>query len=543
MRIVRQIMDCIIYIRWSSAIQALGSSKARQKDICGRHAAAKGWNVIDTIIDDGVSAFSGMNVTSGELGKFIIDAEEGRWPNGVVLLTERLDRLSRQGFEDLFAWIKRATTAGVTVATQDGDESFAPGSKFETIDVIKILLKADLAHDESVNKANKLAAAWKLKRERVAGGEKFVMTRRAPAWVKVEGNPAAFVLIPERAAIVRRIFDETVAGLGKAIIAKRLNQEGVPTFGRAAGWHSSYIQKILSSPTVLGDMQPGRKSRGTARVLVGDPIAGYYPSVVDADLVARAHRSMASRSRRVAGRGRRLVNLFSGIAKCGACGERMTFRGKGERVRADGERVNEDFLVCDSYQRGRGCTNKHHFNYPAWETAVLNAILARAMGDERFSSRREVRDLEVELAELVRLRDASIRKRDVLRELYAVEELDDLKVSYLEHGATARRHDMSISDMRTRIVVARGAVSAEEHQKRIADVFDEMEHPDEDKRFEARSRVMDAVHELVESMKFKPVPPVVEVTTKGGIGCAIEWTSGQGPRAEFFYRYDEGFFG
>lgn len=361
--------------------------------------------------------------------------------------------------------------------------------------------------------------------------------------MRVEGNPPAFVLVPERAAIVQRIFDETVAGLGKAIIAKRLNQEGVPTFGRAAGWHSSYIQKILSSPTVLGDMQPGRKSRGTARVLVGDPIAGYYPSVVDAELVARAHRSMASRSRRVAGRGRRLVNLFSGIAKCGACGERMTFRGKGERVRADGERVNEDFLVCDSYQRGRGCTNKHHFNYLAWETAVLNAILARAMGDERFSSRQEVRGLEVELAELVRLRDASIRKRDVLRELYAVQELDDLKVSYLEHGAAAKQRDVSIADMRTRIITARGAVSPEEHQKRIADVFDEMEHPDEEKRFEARSRVMDAVHELVESMAFNPTPPIVQVTTRGGISCAIEWTSGQGPHAEFFYRYDEGFFG
>lgn len=536
-------MDCIIYIRWSSAIQALGSSKARQKDICGQHAAAKGWNVIDTLVDDGVSAYSGMNVTSGELGKFVLDAEEGRWPNGVVLLAERLDRLSRQGFDDLYAWIKRATAAGVTVATQDGDESFAPGSKFETMDVIKILLKAELAHDESLNKANRLAAAWKVKRERIAAGETFVMTRRAPAWVKVEGNPPAFVLIPDKARIVRRIFEETVAGLGKATIAKRLNQDGIPTFGRAAGWHSSYIQKILSSPTVLGDMQPGRKSRGTARVLVGDPIPGYYPSVVDADLVARAHRSMAGRSRRVTGRGRRLVNIFAGIAKCGECGEKMTFRGKGEKIRADGERVNEDYLVCDSYQRGLGCTNKHHFNYTAWETAVLNAILARAMGDERFSSRREVRDLKVELAELVRLRDASIRKRDVLRELYAEEPLDDVKASYLEHGAAAKRHEMSISEMRTRIVTARGAVSAEEHQRRISDVFDQMENPDEDKRLVARSRVMDAVHELVEAMKFKPTPPVVEVTTRGGIGCAIEWTSGQGPRADFFYRYDEGFFG
>ena len=46
---------------------------------------------------------------------------------------------------------------------------------------------------------------------------------------------------------------------------RQLNREGVATFGRAAGWHASYIQKLLRSPAVLGEFQPGRKPRGEAQ--------------------------------------------------------------------------------------------------------------------------------------------------------------------------------------------------------------------------------------------------------------------------------------
>lgn len=70
---------------------------------------------------------------------------------------------------------------------------------------------------------------------------------------------------------------------------------------------------------------------------------------------------------------RPLVNLFSGLAVCQGCGSRMTFRGKGVRQRADGSAVSEDYLVCDSYQRGRGCGNGHHFNYAVWEEGILDA--------------------------------------------------------------------------------------------------------------------------------------------------------------------------
>ncbi|VXC96279.1 conserved hypothetical protein [Sphingomonas sp. T1] len=533
-------MDCVIYVRWSSSEQLRGSSKERQLEDCRRYAASKGWNVVDELVDDGVSAFKGRHVAIGALGQFVEDVATGRHPDGIVLLVEKMDRLSRQEPDEVFAWLKQITKAGVVVATIDSDRTYRAGS-FGMVEIIEIVVKAQLSYEESQKKADRLSAAWRTKRNRLANGERLVMTRRAPAWVTVEGAPPAFVLIADRAAIVRRVFEETVAGHGKHTIARRLNQEGVATFGRASGWHASYIQKILSSTTVLGEMQPGRKPRGSAREFEGDPIAGYYPAVVDADLHARAMRSMAGRSRQVAGRGRRLVNLLSGLAKCDECGERMTFRGKGEKVRADGERVNEDYLVCDSYQRGRGCGNGQHFNYPAWEAAILNAILTKAMGDEHFASRREVLAIEVEQAETVRRRDAAERKGATALSLYVETSRDEAKAEWSRLLAEKDECDAALVLLRKRITAARGAVTPAEHQRRIAGMFEQLADDDENTRFEARSRVMEAVHELTASMSFATGPARVQITTKAGLGIGIQHVGGRGPDAEFWYKFDKGF--
>lgn len=534
-------MECIIYVRWSSAEQGRGSSKERQLDVCRRYAASKGWHVADEYVDEGLSAFSGRNVATGALGRFTADVDMGAYPNGVIILTEKIDRISREKPKVLFSWMLRMTDLGVVVAIVDGCREYhAANLEMETI--IELAVHSNLAHKESQYKSDRLKGAWNAKRRMVAAGELQVMTRRAPAWVTVSGSPPAFELVEDRAAIVRRIYEETVAGFGKASIARRLNVEGVQTFGRASGWHASYVQKILNTPTVLGEMQPGKKTRGAPRQPVGDPIRGYYPAVIDADLHARARKAMASRSRRVGGRGRRLVNLFAGLGRCGACGSVMTFRGKGVAVRADGERVREDYLVCDSYQRGRGCQSGRHFHYSAWEGAILDAVLIRAMDDRHFASHQQLRELEVRKAEIVREREAAIGKRDNAQEIMLKFNEAPLVDRWQELVQEVKAHDAALSDLHTLIMAARGSVSPDEHRRRIFELHAQMEDDDEERRFEARSRVMEAVHELVTSVRFNATPPAVEVTTTGGLGCEIEHTSGSGPTSEFVYRYDQGFF-
>ena len=509
-------VDAVIYIRWSSAEQSKGSSLERQREDCRAHAARKGWRVIKEFVDDGVSAFKGRHTAAGKLGQFVADAEAGVYPNGIILLAEKLDRLSREPAKKLFAWMLHITELGVTVATVDSDRHY-DRDNLDMAAIIEVVVKAQLANEESEKKASRLSSAWAAKRARLFRGEKVVLTRRAPAWLTVEGSPPRFAIIPERGAIVRRIFEDTAAGLGKHHIARNLNLEGVPTFGNASGWHASYIQKILNSPSVLGEYQPGRKPRGEARQIVGEVISDYYPKVIEADLHASARLSMAGRQRRVTGRGRRLVNLFSGLATCKTCSSKMTFRGKGLKQRASGAWVNEDYLICDSYQRGRGCANGHHYNYAMWEGGILDAILLDAMEERHFASPDSLRPIEIELAAQLRRRNADQARMETALDLFVETARPAVKERWLSLVNAVDEHDKTILHLRRRLLEARGAVSPEEHRRRIFALRDTLNDDNEQVRFETRSRVKVAMHQLVISMTFSIDPTYVEIKTNAGV--------------------------
>lgn len=504
-------MDCVIYIRWSSAEQGKGSSLERQREDCRRHAFTNGWNVVDELVDDGISAFKGEHASSGALGRFVRDIEERRHPDGVILLVEKLDRLSRQEPGKVFMWLMNLTEAGVVVATVDGARTYSKGN-LDMASIIEVVVKAQLSHEESDKKSQRLNAAWAAKRRRLNSGEKFVMTRRAPAWLEVTGTPATFVPIPERVAVVRRIFADTVAGLGKQLIAKNLNREGVSTFGRADAWHASYIQKILRNPAVIGELHTGRKARGSKRQMTGDVVVGYYPSVVDADIHRRAMVAMGERSRKFTGRGRRLVNLFSGLARCGTCGSKMTFRGKGRKQRADGRWVNEDYLVCDGYQRGKGCTNGVHFNYGIWEEGILDPIIFEALSEDRSASQSEVRDLEIEIAKLERAWEIAKARADSALRIAVETGRHEAQNIWTDLAAECDIASAALDTERERLLLLANAPSLEEQWTRIDRLRSDLCHADETIRFDARSKVMSAVHALVDRLTFfGPAPLGVDM--------------------------------
>ena len=493
-------MDAVIYARWSSAEQGKGSTLKRQEGDCRRYAASKGWNVVNLIVDDGVSAFRGQNMLEGGLSRFVEDVSAGKYSPGILLLVEKLDRLSRQDVRKVFAWLLSITELGVVVCTIE-DGRMYDADNLDMVTMIDVAVKAGLNNLESKKKSDHVGAAWAAKRERLAKGDRSVMTRRAPGWLTVEGEPPSFVVIEDRAATVRRIFEWTAAGLGKGLVARRLNQEGVAPFGRADGWHASYVQKILSSPAVLGEFQAGTKPKGGVRTAVGERISDYYPAIVDADLHARALASVAGRSRIVMGRGRRLANIFGGLAKC-ECGARMTFRAKGEKTRANGDKVREDYLVCDSYQRGRGCRNGNHYNYEVAERCVLDAVLAQAIEDRHFEAPAEARRIEIAIANRTRHVAATRERAENAMVLATETKRPEPRVLYARLMDEVDEQEATIAALRHELIAARGAVSPAEHARRIAGLRDDMFSSEDDERFAARVKVMSAIHDLVKTMEF-----------------------------------------
>jgi hypothetical protein len=147
------------------------------------------------------------------------------------------------------------------------------------------------AHEESQTKSLRVKAAWENKRAHAATAR---VTKICPAWLEPIEGKQGFSKIPDRAKVVRDIFNQAAAGIGMYSIANRLNKARVLAFGSKNGWHQSYVAKILANRAVLGEYQPHRFVDGK-RVPDGEPIKGYFPAVVDQALF---HRVQFAKSQR-----------------------------------------------------------------------------------------------------------------------------------------------------------------------------------------------------------------------------------------------------
>src|ERR1700676_566121 len=131
------------------------------------------------------------------------------------------------------------------------------------------------------------------------------------------------------------------SGLGKRLIARRLNQEKVPTFGKASCWGQSYVQKILFNRATLGEYQPHKIQSGR-RQPEGQLRLDFYPAVITPELWDRTHKSIATRvvitargkiTGKFAGRTGAHHNLFTGLVWDANHGLPMHYDDKGKRAR------------------------------------------------------------------------------------------------------------------------------------------------------------------------------------------------------------------
>ena len=78
-----------------------------------------------------------------------------------------------------------------------------------------------------------------------------------PGWLELSEDRESFIFLADRAEIVRKIFEASVAGLGGYAIAKMFNEKRVPVFGPSPNWDQSTIHNMLRNRAVIG----GRVSR------------------------------------------------------------------------------------------------------------------------------------------------------------------------------------------------------------------------------------------------------------------------------------------
>lgn len=385
------------YVRFSSERQSKGRSIQRQIEMAEAYALKHGLELDTSFRDEAVSAFRGKNIVEGRLGNFLKAVESGKVPKGSTLLVESLDRISREEVRKALPTLLMLINAGITIVSLADDppqvysaEKIDQDMGMSLFASMMVLMKA---HKESKDKSKRVKDAWDNKRTKAVdtkAGTGLVMTASRPSWLEVKPDKSGFIVITEKAAIIRRMFKMARSNMGAHLIAKTFNEEGVVFVNRnSTSWTAPLVLRILKSESVIGHLVSPR---------TGERSENYYPTVIDKTLFDLVNADIASRRTQGAGRkGESVSNLFSGLTKCGVCGGRTRFNRRG----------NNSYLQCLNQYNNAGCDAPMH-NYDAIEEEVLfrlgffeNSLVPPATApelvDPRVAMRLELEEMQKRL--------------------------------------------------------------------------------------------------------------------------------------------------
>jgi DNA invertase Pin-like site-specific DNA recombinase len=350
------------YARFSTSEQMDGRSLKRQEEAAKAYCARHGLKLDGrTFTDLGVSGHHGANATHGELGAFLELVKEGRVPKGSVLIVENIDRLSRLPPDEATAIIMAIVKAGVDVATTSPEQCYTAANIHQTGTWIPLQVAQCLAYDESIKKGERLSDAWEAKRGTVGTVK---LTKKGPAWLRITADRKGWVVIEEKAALVRKMFELAAGGCGVAAIAGVLYKE-CPEGLTGRGWQPSYIRSILRSRSVVGEYQPhvgtcAKRGRKSTRKKAGDPVQGYFPAVITEAEFLRVKTALDGRQRG-GGRTQGTPNIFNGVLYDALDGQRVTAASANRR------RV----LVSSGAMRKRPGSQFRSIRYDIFEREVL----------------------------------------------------------------------------------------------------------------------------------------------------------------------------
>ena len=377
------IMDkyCFSYIRFSSSKQAAGDSLRRQMEIAPRVAREKGWILRDDlcITNPALSAYKGMNIAAIE--SIIKAAQDGKIPEGTVMILEALDRAWRTEIDIAFEMFRRLLKAGIEIYIDKSGRHITKADLANPMSLMLTIVELDAGFQYSAKLSDRVGKAWRQKKARAADG--VVMSTMIPAWL--DADRVNNKITPnEKAAIVKRIFTSYANGKGIRTIMRELNADKIAPFGKGKQnkdgcWSSTHIRRTLTSRTVLGEYQPCRY-QGRKRNPEGEPVTDYYPAIIEPALFYKVQEKLARKQvnaktgklthGHVSGPKGNATNLFTGLAKC--------FCGAAMHIKKNGGKYPYSSLVCANALRGNGC-KYHTLQVQYVERAVLTLLFSKVV--------------------------------------------------------------------------------------------------------------------------------------------------------------------
>ena len=278
-----------------------------------------------------------------------------------AIFTDAQDRLSR-GEDDEWVAFRALCDANDTWIIVDGQKITRDmGGR------VVSYLRAELARQESVEKAHRVRSGL-----RDAARQGRYPVGAAPYGYRSVGSKRErkFITEPAEAAVVLRIFQEYVNGVGVNRVAAGLNEDGIRT-RTGAKFSARSILAVLPNRVYLGEV-----------CIKGETLAvDAHPALVEPELFAQAERLRAAkRSRPSGGRGRPAKrHLLDGLLVC-ANGHRMLARrwGKSEYYSCQRKHTYGDCEAPDANRRRVDATLLHHFLIRHFDEQEMRARLGAA---------------------------------------------------------------------------------------------------------------------------------------------------------------------
>jgi DNA invertase Pin-like site-specific DNA recombinase len=401
----------ISYLRFSSPEQRKGNSTWRQTEDTEKWCATNGIPLDRELscMDASRSAYRGAHRSDkAALGSFLELVKEGRVPRGSYLVIENLDRLSREDERTALRLWLDILDAGINIV-QLHPETVFRHERSDMTDIIRAIIELSRGHSESRMKSVRSLDNWD-KAVRRAREEKRIITRRLPSWVEM--SETGLQLIPEKANVVKRIFELARSGSGANSLVRKLNAEDVPAFGNrepdedndgdkkhyhqiegvpygCGEWRTSYVRQILSDRRVLGEYLP----RDAHEQTKGEVVPDYYPVVVSQEGFYAARNAIAKRTNAGSANGVKVnrqgrigngvANLFGGLmrnARDGSTYYAATRVEKGVKSRVllnksgiEGNKAKSK-KEKSKKEKSKGEQLAFTFPYRVFERAVLRSI-------------------------------------------------------------------------------------------------------------------------------------------------------------------------
>lgn len=307
-----------LYARISDDQEGRALGVGRQEEDCRALAARIGATIVDTYVDNDISASTRSRKRRPQFERLIADVKSGRI-NAIVYYSS--DRLTRRPleFERIISLVEETGVRLFTVVSGLVDLTTADGRM-----VGRILAAKDAAEAEKISE--RVSRKLKERRDRglAHGGEHIT------GWLKPDilaGVGYCTHLDPVATVHIQDAADWLLAGTTVTQVVNRWNTAGFKTL-RGRAWTIATVQTLLSSPRLAGLVSYNGEVIGK----------GNFPHPLDEKTwhaIQPLLRPLGKRGEREPGYNAR-KHLLSGVIACGICACTMrahTYTGNGQTPR------------------------------------------------------------------------------------------------------------------------------------------------------------------------------------------------------------------